>query len=114
MTLPRRPTVFPLAQYVEHRPSDECLGEHCYSHHVDELMDDPIYLMCGECGHRYRTKRDLRSAQRASLRREWLFPSYRPRLLSTWSNPSIWGWVWRYVTVRAKKIYSCPLCIADF
>jgi hypothetical protein len=115
VTLPRRPTVFPLAQYVEHHPSDDCWDDHCYSHHVDEPANDPSYLVCGECRHRYRTKRELRSVERASLLRDWRFPSYRPRVLALGPyEQSIWRWTWRYLTVRAGKIYSCPYCIADF
>jgi hypothetical protein len=81
---------------------------------VDEPATGSSYLVCVECGHRYRTKRELRAADRAALRKDWRFPSYRPRLIPTWSNQSIWGWVRRYLTVRAGKIYACPFCTADF
>jgi hypothetical protein len=115
MTLPKRPSTWPLAQYVEHYPSDDCWGDHCYHHNVDEPANWPSYLVCGECGHRYRTKRELRAAARASLRKDWRFPSYRPRLLVVRPyEQSIGGWAWRYLTVRAGKICSCPFCTADF
>lgn len=98
-----------------HDPSDKCGDAHCYFHHVDEPAVGPSYLVCGECGHLYRTKRALRSAARESLRKDWRFPSYRPRLLAIGPfEQSTWRWTWRYLTVRVDKIYACPYCIHDF
>ncbi|MFC0504266.1 hypothetical protein ACFFG4_06855 [Micromonospora costi] len=43
---------------TQHEPTDRCLGQHCYSHNIDE-PDDRAYIVCVECGHVYRTAFEL-------------------------------------------------------
>jgi hypothetical protein len=84
---------------TEHEPSDACVG-HCYCHNVDEPGTG--YIRCLECGHLYRTARDLRRAyRRASL----AMPAY--------------GVPWRRIIarailIRARNINFCLECIHDF
>lgn len=85
---------------IAHEPTAACDAVHCYSHHVDE--PGPGYIVCGECGHLYRTARELRRAyRRASL----AIPDYDvPR----------WRILWRAWTIRASSIFFCQECIHDF
>lgn len=84
---------------IEHEPTDACLGVHCHWHNVDEPGTG--YIICGECGHLYRTARDLRRA----WRREVLRPGF---------HVPLWRRLWRAATIRARKIYFCQECIHDF
>lgn len=92
---------------VKHGPSDDCHG-HCYSHHVDEPGRG--YITCIECGHLYRTKRDLRRAYRRGFRQ-----TVQPRRLLSDDLDMGWGgYLWRLLTVRASTIYFCQECSHDF
>lgn len=85
---------------IEHEPTDACIDVHCHWHNVDELGTG--YITCGECGHLYRTARDLRRAYRREvLSRPGFGISLRWRL-------------WRAMTIRARRIYFCQECIHDF
>lgn len=114
-------------QEIEHEPDDSCAGEggssaHCWAHNVDEYVGTgPVYQACIECGHLYRSKRELR---RAYLRVHWQFftAAWRDRHMRE-SYPTelrdpplaeLAHWVWRALTVRASKIYFCQHCIHDF
>lgn len=84
----------------QHEPSDQCWGLHCYSCHVDEPAE-PSFLICGECGHVYRTARELRRA-------------YRRQLVLT----KMFGVPWRSIiaralTARARRILFCQHCTHD-
>lgn len=82
-----------------HVPTDACLPDHCYFHNVDEPGGG--YVLCGECGHLYRTPRELRSAYRRVV---WGF----------WREDHHWRSLWRFLTIRASRIYFCQYCIHDF
>lgn len=84
---------------TEHEPSDACVG-HCYWHDVDE--PGPGYIRCYECGHLYRTARELRRAYR---RQSFTVP----RCEVPW-----WRIGWRALFIRADKIVFCQECIHDF
>lgn len=84
----------------QHEPSFLCVDYHCYSHGVDEPGEG--YIGCYECGHLYRTARDLRRAYRRQVMRGPMF------------GMSKWRCRWRALTVRASKIYFCQECIHDF
>lgn len=83
-----------------HEPTDTCLPDHCYWHDVDE--PGAGYITCGECGHLYRTARELRRA-------------YRRQVLGgrSWGVPLSWR-LWKALTARARSIYFCQMCIHDF
>jgi hypothetical protein len=85
---------------IEHEPTDACQADHCWWHNVDEPGTG--YITCPECGHLYRTARELRRAYRRQLRngRRWGIPRWRILL--------------RALTIRAKKISFCQECIHDF
>src|SRR5678815_2686269 len=90
-------------QRVVHVPTAACWPVHCSSHNVDEWHPDP-YIVCGECGHVYASKRALRSAYRRKLRD--LNVSLRDFSLQEW---------WRYlIPPRASRIFFCQECSHDF
>src|SRR6266704_254167 len=94
-----------------HEPTDACSPLHCYVHQVDEPAParGRVYLVCGECGHLYRTAWHLRLADWRAYRRatrRWARPA--ASWLAYWR-----GW-WRTVMLRPDRIYSCPHCAADF
>jgi hypothetical protein len=104
-----------LVSLTPHEPSARCENIHCFIHMVDEPGDG--YLTCGECFHLFRTRRALRAAERAQLRDDWRHPWSRP----TWRRRrypatalTVSRWVRHYLTIRAGRIYSCPLCAHDF
>lgn len=84
---------------IQHEPTDACLPDHCHWHNVDEPGDG--YILCPECGHLYRTARELRRA----YRRQVLRPGF--------SVPLLWR-LWRALTIRASRITFCQECIHDF
>jgi hypothetical protein len=89
-----------------HEVTDACFTFHCHWCNVDEPGNG--YILCGECGHLYRTKGELRRAYRRAIlsldRRTFLGIKPMPR----WK---IW---WKVLTIRAKNIYFCQYCIHDF
>lgn len=87
---------------VEHEATDACAPDHCHWHSVDEPGTG--YILCGECGHLYRTASELRRAYRREVMRG---PRY-------FSGPPWWCRAWRALTIRASKIYFCQECIHDF
>ncbi len=93
-----------------HEPTDECAGQHCAWHNVDEPLGETDYLVCGECWHLYRTARDLRREYRRMMRGDW----QHEWLLFKDLRTSAWRRMWRYLTVRADRIHFCPLCAHDF
>jgi hypothetical protein len=88
---------------VKHDEDDDCQG-HCWWHEVDEVGDG--YIRCFECGHLYLTARDLRREYRKGY---W-------EVLRSGSVPRPFTPVrlWHVLTIRAKKIHFCQLCIHDF
>jgi hypothetical protein len=119
-----------------HEPTDACGRIHCFAHMVDE--PGPGYLACGECGHMYKTKRELRREHRRIYWSEirtrqftWL-PSRRvktdvwyqavlsqvgdgsPGTAHLFGPPKIWRLLWVVATVRAGRICTCPHCTHDF
>lgn len=85
---------------IRHEPTDACADVHCYSCHLDE--SGAGYIVCLECGHIYRTARDLRRAYRREVLRRPGFGAPR------------WWRIWRALTVRASRITFCQECIHDF
>lgn len=92
-----------------HEPSDACIDVHCHSCHEDEPGSG--YIVCGECGHLYRTAGDLRRAYR---REYWRLYRAPPTDLFGMERVPMWRVVWQILTIRAKKIYFCQHCIHDF
>jgi len=98
-----------------HEPTAACHAWHCHSCGVDEPGQG--YIVCMECGHLYRTARDLRRAYR---RGEWgLLRSSRsqppiPWVFSNEFYPSKLWVLWHMITVRAKNINFCQECSHDF
>lgn len=88
---------------VQHEPAEACDGTHCHWHHVDEPAIEPFYIWCGECGHVYRSARELRR----EYRRQFWGISRR------FGDP-LWLRLWRVLSIRASKIYFCQFCIHDF
>lgn len=84
-----------------HEVTEACYPIHCHEHQVDE--PGPGFLGCGECGHLYRTRGELRRAYRREF---W-------RVSRTFHDP-LWRRAWRVLTVREKHIYFCQHCIHDF
>jgi hypothetical protein len=89
-----------------HEPSNDCNADHCYSHMVDEPGSG--YLLCGECGHLYRTKGELRRAYRREFLRINSHGWFGMERLPRWK---VW---WKILTIREKDIYFCQHCIHDF
>lgn len=85
----------------QHEPTDACASVHCHSHHVDE-NPGRYYIGCYECGHVYRTARELRRAYR---RQSFTIPRY---------DIPWWRITWRALTIRARDIHFCQECIHDF
>jgi hypothetical protein len=76
-------------------------------------MDEPGrgYQICLECGHLYKTKRDLRRRHRHTMRE--LLRGDPPWLPDPRWTSRLQYW-WRMLFLRADKIYSCPFCAHDF
>lgn len=92
-----------------HEPDDLCHG-HCHIHHVDEPGEG--YIGCFECGHLYRTARELRRAyRRVVLDMARTEPWFRSK--PGWEQGKFRTW-WQAWTVRAKHINFCQHCIHDF
>lgn len=105
---------------MTHEPTPDCWDVHCYSCNDDE-DEGYAYLICGECGHRYRTAGELRRAYRGQF--------YRTARMSVLAPPcdddgeftvidagrmSLWRVWWAMATIRAKHIYFCQHCTHDF
>jgi hypothetical protein len=96
-----------------HQVTDACYPVHCHSCDLDEPADG-AYIVCGECGHVYRTRRALRREWRRTERRDEVFA------YADWksSGGHRLGWRltvwWSLLTVRSGQIYSCPLCGHDW
>lgn len=89
---------------VEHEESDRCAGYHCLSCGVDE--DGPHYRACFECGHLYRSQRELRRAYRRVIK-DHHGDDHRS-LVEGWHH-----WRARWLT-RASQIHFCQECSHDF
>jgi len=96
---------------VPHNATWMCAGIHCEIHQVDE--PNPGYRGCGECFHLFRSARELRMAHR-KVHRE-LYESLKPRpwFSNEWVTGRLRYW-WGMLSVRAGKIWTCPLCTHDF
>jgi hypothetical protein len=99
-----------------HDPDDGCEGYHCYSCGVDERGD--AWEWCLECGHGYRTAKDLVRAYRREmwkLIKRGALPPHRQRLFrGNEFEPSLVESLWRLLTIRAEKINFCQECHHDF
>lgn len=95
-----------LLQVTKHYPRDVCGDFHCAIHHVDEVGAG--YRRCFECGHLYRSKRELvRMYRREYLACVGSVPSTR---WARWA-PRTW---WHILTIKADKIRFCQVCVHDF
>jgi len=94
-----------------HEVTNACHHVHCHSCGVDELVDGSEYVVCGECFHCYRTRRDLRRAyRREASRGRGSMPWLRGNGFGT-----RFGALRRRVLVpRASRIYGCQECGHDF
>lgn len=94
-----------------HEPTAACDQVHCHGCGQDHT--GKAWLWCLECGHAYRTPGDLRRTHRrvllASIRHERLH-----WLRGNEFDPSALEMLWRALTVRAKQITFCQLCLHDF
>jgi len=97
----------------QHEPTRSCADMHCYSCMVDEPGTG--YIVCGECGHVFRTARELRRLHRRGL---WKAHRSIDGVIAgvPVDMPAVplWRVAWRLAMVRAKNIYFCPHCIHDF
>lgn len=96
---------------VPHQPADECGGDHCYAHNVDEPAAN-AHTVCGECFHVFPTARALRRDHRRVL---WQMRPLRGPLPwhSTPWQQSLWRYLYRLATVRTSQIWVCPHCAHD-
>jgi len=94
---------------MTHQPTDACHDVHCYSCHVDEIGTG--FIVCGECGHLYRTAGDLRRAYRRRFRE--VHKRWQEFDIITARLPGYRAW-WRILTIRVKNIHFCQHCIHDF
>jgi len=86
-----------------HLPED-CpdVRQHCSWHNIDEPQQPGDYRTCGECGHIYRTARDLRWAyRRDAWRMAYGYGDWLTYMLAA-------------LTVRASRILCCVYCGHDF
>lgn len=72
--------------------------EWCEYHHKYELNEIGDYRSCGECGHVFRSPKELRE--------EFYMMAVAPELRRWWDRFSPLFW--------AKNVFSCPLCGHDF
>lgn len=100
-------------QSKRHEPKIGCHVIHCYSCNIDE-PPAPAYIVCGECGHVYRSARSLRRAYRREVRQVWLRPRDSVNLFGYIGPLDRLRSVWAILTIRASKIYFCQECIHDF
>ncbi len=90
-----RPIVYTGQNYwakTPHEVTPACVDKHCYSCGVDEDVPRSYYLVCGECGHVYRTPEELVAADQA-----WRDAAGLPAMRCV-----------------ADDVASCPLCGHDF
>ena len=101
---------------LPHAATPQCFPYHCFSCDLDEYAEaGEYYLCCGECGHVYRTARELRREYR---RKFWQiqrsYSRFRPWVFGNEFTPSNLEVLWRMLTVRVKDIYFCQKCIHNF
>jgi hypothetical protein len=120
-----------------HEVEDSCAEVHCYGHDRDE--PGKAWLVCGECFHRYRSPGELRRRYRREAwrahrqwRREPVIELPQPFTIPDepvvggqklslpddldleWGKePSTLQVLWRLLTVRARDVTFCQVCIHD-
>ena len=102
---------------LPHEPDLDCFQDHCFSCGVDEYCDSHLghYIRCRECGHIYRTAKELRREyRRMSWENHRGYIRSSPWIFSNQFTPSTLSVLWRTLTIRAKNIYFCQKCIHDF
>lgn len=75
-----------------HHPTDECAGQHCYSHMEDEPQE-PCYRMCGECFHVFPDGQALLDAD--------------TEIRATFEDSPV-------AETDPAKVFICPFCAHDF
>lgn len=89
------------ANFEEHFETDECWNWHCTVHAVDEVTSGrKLVIRCFECGHLYRSPRELRKTFRSEVIDKLKYP---------WHIT-----VWLKLTLRVNQINFCPHCAHDF
>jgi rubrerythrin len=91
-----------------HEATDACGSVHCVFHQEDEPGRG--YLICGECGHLFKTKRALRREHRRVFREI----SHAVPLFSNARQAGHIRFWWMMLFLRADKIWVCPFCAHDF
>lgn len=94
---------------VPHEPTDDCWEWHCVIHDLDEVGDG--YLRCGERGHLYLTRRELRTKYRRMI---WGIDGFRHPLGQGGFSKPIWVQLWDMATVKADEVYWCMECAHNF
>lgn len=99
---------------AEHELQDACAEQHCCYHNVDEptAEGEKFYVICPECWHLYRTRRELRQRYRAvtwQIVRDG-FRRYGKRHGVT----EFAVWLLHAIALRADRITFCQYCIHDF
>jgi hypothetical protein len=99
---------------LTHEPQDACNGQHCWSHDVDEPIQDgeKVYISCFECGHVYRTKGELRRRYLA-VEKQMMRDSFDR--YGFWNGVcDLMFWLVDVLTKRASRINFCQHCTHDF
>lgn len=108
---------------LPHEPTEECNNWHCYAHGVDEVRGaGASYMGCAECGHVYRTPRELRSEYRRVFWRMMVHDRSALRKVGLPGDEAfvdVGRWarlrcIWHSTFIRARDIIFCPLCTHDF
>lgn len=98
---------------IPHDETVACQDKHCCSCGVDEAAENP-YVICGECGHVYKTAGSLRRAYRREVWGNLAGASFKvPWFGNDFANGRFES-LWMIVSVRASKVYFCQECIHDF
>lgn len=93
--------------------------QHCYSCNVDE--SGSAYQWCFECGHGYRTRRELRKEYKKIhnqlLVNDWKSATWRRDSVSLHLKEPKWRLVYIWIRsrfVRVSRITFCQKCIHNF
>jgi hypothetical protein len=92
-----------------HDPDEQCKN-HCHWCGVDQPW--PAWTWCFECGHGYRTEKDLVRAYRQGLLSGISRKS--PWLRSSLYEMSVAAILWQAWRIKAGRIHFCPLCSHSF
>lgn len=103
-----------LGSHLEVMAAPRTQVQFCYGHVRWETFLPHSFRSCVECGHQWRTAKDLIMDDQAmvlDMKRNW--PKYESNPYEGWCPPIIptdAASVWR----MANTIYTCPVCTHDF